>query len=329
MDTRHLPMEEDHGEAERWFMRLQMPDCSPADRAAFARWRLASPSNAAAYAQVEQIFQHSALAAGDPRLQAASRAARVRLAHDRKPRRLRWAIPLASAALLLLAVGIGWRWWDTPQPVQHYATAVGEQRSLTLDDGSRVLLDTDSSLAVRYSRRQRELLMERGQAQFTVVSQRQRPFVVKAGTGTVHAVGTRFQVRRGEEMIQVTLLEGVVEVRDAADANGKARVTRLAPGEQMDFGGQLWRKRSIDLDVANGWTQGQLVFRRRPLQEVVDEMNRYSAVKIRLGDPSLQTLQISGQFYGKDQASLIQALELGWSLHAERTTADRIILSRD
>lgn len=327
MDTRHLPQEEDRGEAERWFMRLQMPDCTPADRAAFAQWRLASPTNAAAYAQVERIFQHAASVAIDPRLQAASRAALTRLAHERKGRRLRWAIPLASAAVLLLAVGVGWRWWNPAQPERHFATTVGEQHALTLDDGSRVLLDTDSSLAVRYSRKRRELLLERGQAQFTVVPQPQRPFVVEAGSGAVRAVGTRFQVRKRADAVQVTLLEGVVEV-SAPAAGGEARVARLAAGEQMDFGGLVWQKRSIDLDVANGWTQGQLVFRRRPLQEVVEEMNRYSAVKLRLGDPSLETLQISGQFYGKDQASLIQALELGWSLRAEHSTADQIVLRR-
>src|SRR3546814_584811 len=262
-------------------------------------------------------------------MRAAARVARERMA--RKHRRggvLRWAVSLASAAVLVLALGVGWRTWNPAQPEQHYATAVGERRTLTLDDGSIALLDTDSALTVRYSRLRREVVLERGQAQFTVAPQPKRPFLVHTDLGTVRAVGTEFQVRRRASGVEVMLMKGVVEV-SAAAGDGAPRVAMLAPGEQLDFDAAgRWDRRSFDPETAKDWTEGQLVFRSRPLAEVAAEMNRYNTVKIQLGQPALNELKISGQFYSNDPASLIQALELGWSLRAERPSADEIVLYR-
>ncbi|MDH5835347.1 FecR family protein [Luteimonas kalidii] len=323
------PPQTERNQAERWFMRMQMGNCTSADRAACARWRLEDPAHAAAYAEVERVFQLAKRAGEDPRLRAAARLARERL--QRKRRRggvLRWTLSLASAAVLVLALGIGWRSWNPPQPEEHYATAVGERRTLTLDDGSVALLDTDSSLAVRYSRLRREVVLERGQAQFTVASQPKRPFLVHTGLGTVRAVGTEFQVRRRSSGVEVMLIKGVVEI-SAATGDDAPRVATLAPGEQLDFDAAgRWDKRSFDPESAKSWTEGQLVFRSRPLAEVAAEMNRYNTVKIRLGQPALDELKISGQFYSNDPASLIQALELGWSLRAERSSTDEVVLYR-
>src|SRR3546814_16633821 len=98
-------------------------------------------------------------------MRAAARVARERMA--RKHRRggvLRWAVSLASAAVLVLALGVGWRTWNPAQPEQHYATAVGERRPMTLDAGSIALPDTDSPLTVPSSRLRRGGVLERGPA---------------------------------------------------------------------------------------------------------------------------------------------------------------------
>ena len=314
-------------EAERWFMRLQMRDCSNADRAACARWRLADPAHAAAYTEVEHIFQLAGHAGADPRLRVAARMARERMERKRRRRGAwRWVASLSGAAVVVLALAIGWHTWNPAQPEQHFATAVGERRTLTLDDGSVALLDTDSALTVRYSRLRRDVTLERGRAQFSVAHQPQRPFLVHTDLGTVRAIGTHFQVRKRADSVEVMLMEGVVEV-SAATGDGKTRVTTLAPGEQLDLDADgRSNKHAFDAAIARSWTEGQLVFRNRPLAQVVEEMNRYNTVKIRLGQPALNELKISGQFYGNDPASLIQALELGWSLHAERPSADEIVL---
>lgn len=318
-------------QAERWLARLHADDCGPAEQAAFERWRAASPEHATAYRRADRLHQRAASLRGDPLLQAATRNARIHTARARERRASwRWGVSLAAAASLLVAVGaFGWYAWNPAEPEQRYATAVGEKRSLQLEDGSTVLLDTDSAITVQYRRKQRDVVLQQGQAQFTVASQAARPFTVHAHGGAVSAIGTRFQVRAERASVRVTLLEGKVRVSGPAPVSGAVPAAMLAPGEQLSYGDDgRWDRQPADLEVAQGWIQGELVFRNRPLREIVDEMNRHSNVKLRLGDASLHDLPISGVFYDNNQKSLIRALEHGWSLRAEPVVDGEIVLSR-
>lgn len=327
-----LPPQERHrrAQAARWLARLQAGDCTAAERAACRRWQAADPANAAAYAQMEALHRHSAELGQDPERRAVANALRARSARRARRRRLgRWGLSLSAAAALVLAVGLGWRHWDPAQPERTYASAVGEQRTFTLDDGSRLLLDTDSAVRVRYSRQQRRVELQRGQAQFTVAKAPERPFTVQAGAASVRAVGTQFQVRRYPDGVRVNLLEGAVEVTAPPPTPEAApRTATLAPGEQLtlDTHGQ-WVRHPLDREMAEGWTRGELVFRQTPLAQLVDEMNRYTPVKLRLADPALRDIRLSGVFYGSDQASLVDALEQVWSLRTERR-GDEIIVRR-
>ncbi len=318
-------------QAERWITRLHSDDCGPAERAEFERWRSASTEHASAYESAARLHQQAASLRGDPLLQAAARNARIHTARARE-RRASWrrGLSLAVAATLVVAVvGLGGYAWNPAQPEQRYATGVGEKRSLRLDDGSVVLLDTASAITVRYRRKQRDVVLEQGQAQFTVASQPSRPFIVHARGGTVRAVGTRFQVRADPAWVQVTLLEGKVQVNAPVPRPGPDHSAVLVPGEQLRYGEQgQWERYATDLEVAQGWIQGELVFRNRPLGEIVGEMNRHTVVQLRLADPSLRDLPISGVFYDNNQQSLIRALERGWSLQAVQASSDEIVLQR-
>lgn len=325
-----LPTAGDH-EAERWFARMQNPDCGWEERLACRRWQAASPSHAAAYARVEALYRASREFGLHPQYRGAARAARARAEREGRRRRgRRMAGSLGLAAMLVLALGIGWYRWDPAQPERRYATAVGERRSLTLGDGSVVELDTDSAVTVRYNRRQRSLVLTQGRAQFDVAHAPERPFTVQAGEGSVRAVGTRFQVRRQREAVQVTLLEGVVAVSAPDPAAADAvRTATLIAGQALQFGPHgVWVRDRADLDAAQGWTRGELRFRQRPLHELLEEANRYAPVKVRIADPSLKGMPVSGVFSSSDQASLLQALEHVLPVRAERVSANEIVLDR-
>lgn len=330
MSTDRLNQSRDRGDqAEYWYQRVHAVDCTREEHARFKQWQDESPEHVAAYARTEHLYHRAADLRLDPQWRAAGQAARRRTAQAASRRRsLQWG--LSIAAMLVLTIGIGWRLWDPAQPEQHYATATGERRNVILEDGSSIVLDTDSALSVHYSRKHRNLVLQRGQAQFSVTKAPDRPFVVQAGGGAVRAVGTQFQVRKRDSHIQVTLLEGVVTVAaTAVTPNASVRTATLAAGEQLSFDdARLWQKASVNLEAAKGWTHGELVFERRPLAEMIDEMNRYTTAKIRLGDPSLRDLRVSGAFYDNDQESLIGALEMGWSLRAERVSDKEIVLHR-
>lgn len=316
----------DDGRAEAWVARLDSPECTAQERAQFQDWLDESPAHLEAYVQAERAHQLAARLAGDEMLQA---AARIAWRASRDSARPRWWAPAALAASLLVATVVGIGWLRTPAPLpagERYATAVGEQRWLRLADGTRVLLDTDSAIVARFGEDRREIEVDRGRVQFQVAADPQRPFSVKAGRGTIRDIGTTFQVSKADSAVNVGLIEGAVEVTGAA---AQARST-LSPGQQLNYDGEgrLGAPEPLDLAVAQAWPDGDLVFKNRRLDALLSEMNRYSATKLRLAEPGLGDITVSGVFHIGDQASLLQALERGWSLQSERSADGDIVLRR-
>jgi len=308
-------------EAERWWARIQSGHCSAEERAAHARWCAADTRHAQAWAQVQALAAHTSSLRLQPRYRDAARQLRER-ASQRGMRRQQWRRQIGMAAALLLVAVVGWYGWEPAYPVQQFATGTGERRDVLLDDGSRLLLDTDSQVSVQFSRWQRHLVLLRGQAEFTVAHARFRPFVVEAGAGQVRALGTRFQVRRDAQRVQVALLEGRVRVTGS-------RQDDLSAGEQVAFdASSLWIRSTVDMEAAQGWPQGKLIFRDRPLSDLVAEMNRHTPVKLRIADPSLNALTFSGTFKQDDQASLLMALERVWSIQARTGSSGEVELVR-
>lgn len=314
--------------AQRWFARLLAPDCSVEERAEFEQWRTADPLHAAIYQGIEDIWRRSVALRDDVAIAAALREARRPVSVRRGPG---WGITLSIAASLMLVVGFLFRQQLIPDnaPVVRYATAMGEQRTMTLEDGSVVVIDTASELLVRYGRSERTLTLQKGRADFQVHPNPQRPFVVHAANGTVTATGTQFQVQVERGIGMVTLLEG--KVRVAASEERAAPTVTLTPGQHvaMTRGTLGPRQQLSDTDLAStrGWTEGNLVVKDTPLAQVVEQMNQYSRTKLRLEGMELGEIPVSGVFKVGDQQSLAMALEYGWSVHAEHTS-DEIVLRK-
>ena len=298
MDARNkeLPLEE----AARWSARLAAPDCSPRDRAEFDRWRQSSPASAEAYVAVQRAADSiEKLAAQDWRLQELTEQAYAmgRAQSDRPERQQRrWAVPAALAASLLIifiGVQLGVQ-FIKPPPVTAYENSSVQQQSITLEDGSVVHMDLGSRIKVLMTAKQRRIDMVAGRALFIVTHDANRPFTVFAGAARTTALGTRFQVARTDENVVITLAEGSVVVAGTTAAQGWQE--RLIPGEQLDVShdASSRMRRTVDPLVATSWSRGRLVFRATPLTEAVEEVNHYSVKKLRIGDPSLTTLSVSG-----------------------------------
>ncbi len=319
------PMEEAASrEARRWYARLLSSDCSSGERAAFERWREADPRNAAAYARVDGLMGRVDELRDDWGIRVAARDA---LRTAPAGRRRKKAASLAVAAAMVLAVGLGlFRLQERKVEVEHHATGVGEQRRVDLADGTALLLDTASAVDVRYSRGERRVALTAGRAEYQVAHDAGRPFVVEALGGTTTALGTRFQTDLRDGRVVVSLLEGSVAVEGPV---ARRRLT-LAAGEQLayDAGGTLWSRAPMRREAALGWTQGKLVFEDAPLTELLAEVNRYTDAKLRIADPAIETLRISGTFQANDQESLLLALQGIWGIQAQRSSPGEIVLSR-
>ena len=329
--TRIAPSSRDPGSAplsaEEWLARLLSPDSGAHDSEVFERWRVADPEHAAAYAEAERIHRNAAQLSGDPLLRAAARAARLDTARQRSLRRRRgWLLGVGIAASVLLTLGLIMHGGDAAATTQHYANAIGLPQTLQLADGTRLRLDAESAVTVRLGAAQRVATLEHGRVEFAVAHDPQRPFLVRAAGTTIRDIGTVFQVSRDRDGVTVGLLKGKVAV--SGRSGDQPWTSELEPAQQLhiDARGVAGAVAPLDLASAQGWTQGELAFRDRRLGDLLDEMNRYSNTQLRLGDPSLAALQVSGSFHAGDQDALAKALARGWQLRVVRTAANELTL---
>lgn len=174
-------------------------------------------------------------------------------------------------------------------------TRVGEIRTLKLADGSTVTLDTDSSIVVRISETSRDVHLVRGRARFDVAADAERPFRVEAGDRSVSALVTTFDIGLETGGVRVSLYRGQADVTSASPEDRGGAVTRLSAGECLSGSGA---KASVGrLHQGSGqWISGMLSFDGTPLAEVLEQTNRYSETKIRLGTPALGSLRVTGAF---------------------------------
>ena len=216
---------------------------------------------------------------------------------------------IAAAAAALLAVG-GTLWQTSRGPAvdaRSYATAAGQRDSITLSDGTRVLLGPSSrvDVAAGYGRDTRDVSLT-GEAYFEVVHNGAHPFTVHAGEATVRDVGTRFVVRHDAgSAVEVAVTEGVVDV-----SAGAARV-RLARGDRgaLDAAGRLSAARAAVADADVAWTRGRLVFADAPLARVRADLRRWYGLEIAL-DPALEARHVTASFEGDTPAHVLEVLGL-------------------
>lgn len=280
-----------NAEASAWLARLHGPRGDDVE-GALQDWLRADPAHQEAFERATELWDILPGAA----------------AFDAEPRRStsRRFVPLAIAASLAVLAGAGAMTAFLNQPLT-FDTQTGEQRTAALDDGSRISLNTDSHVTVKFARDERAVSLERGEAMFDVAHDAARPFVVRAGDEQIKALGTSFVVRRDGDRVRVTLLSGKVEVARVGERSRVLAV--LAPGERVsatpDTVPVLDRP---SLDAITAWRRGELRFRDTPLSEAVAEVNRYGRQRVIVNDARLASLPISGVFATDDPAEFAAAV---------------------
>jgi transmembrane sensor len=231
-----------------------------------------------------------------------------------------------AAAAAVLVVAVATVLWTMRRPaLQVVSTAVGQQRHMLLADGSQVTLNTNTLLAVNFTRERRDIYLRRGEAHFDVVHDSARPFFVHAGDAVIRDVGTQFEVRlQSAQDVDVLVNEGRVEVRgpEAASGEGSSNagsqgadtgwVRALSAGEQLLISGphpQVTAVSPQQVADALAWRDGALVFQGEPLSQAIAEVGRYTHAHIVLTGPQVASLRISGRFRTDDVPGFFQALQ--------------------
>lgn len=314
-------------EALNWIERTEAPDFTDEEGDAFRAWFAASEDNRAAY---ESFL--SMIGAVRAAHETAAPALGLESSSSDAGASFPWSLISGMAAVLMLCAGIGlWAVLSGGAEGIRYVTAVGEQRVVTLEDGSAVTLNTASEIRVFYSERRRRVDLVKGQAAFDVASEPARPFQAYTDDGMIMALGTIFDVRRRAGETVFTLVEGsaLVGDRDAADGwrRWRARlddgrlprdVVLLAPGEQVRaLGAETLSEAALsdvtaaNVDHAMLWQEGLVVFNSVSLTEAVEEMNRYSKTRLTLAedDAALRAFSISGRFDVGDPQAFAENLQ--------------------
>jgi transmembrane sensor len=322
MSLSTVPSEEAKAQAADWFARLNRRDVSSADMEAFRLWRKA-PGHKEAYDAVDAFWRKSQALQDDPDMKAALADAVARTSPSAPPRRpMRLGYGLAFGVLLLAAAGGGYALWAPAT----YATAVGEQRTVRLADGSTLTLDTGSKALVRLGKARREIELVRGQAMFEVAHDAARPFTVTAGETAVTALGTRFDVRRDGAGATVTLVKGSVEVREGDGAT--PRVWRLSPGQMVRTTAPAPQPVKIDAAAATSWTTGRLEFHDVALGAAVAEFNRYERRRIELAQGPWTQDRVSGVFDVDDTETFVRSIAELHDLQVSHPSKSVIRLAR-
>jgi transmembrane sensor len=298
--------------AADWLVRLQSPDLEDDDAVAFDGWLSAHPANLQAYDDVLAVTLELQDAA--PAIGKAFEDGHVhRRVSRRSPAPARgWLIAggLAAAAAVAVAVMPFAGLQTAGSAPETYDTAKGEHRTIKLADGSTIELNAGSSLSVALAPRERHVTLTEGEAVFDVAPDKTRPFLIAAGDRNVRVVGTRFDVRRRAGELTVSVERGLVEVNPAEGASGHG--FRLRPGQRLDHveGAAEVQLSAVDPAQVGGWRTGRLIYRDRPLSEVVADLNQQFAKPIAIEDASLAQTRVSGVLVVDDQAAVIRRLAL-------------------
>lgn len=309
-------------EAADWLARLNRPD-GELHRADFEQWYNASPEHAAAYNRLAALFEVAGGASRPPA--AAAGVAEKREAFFHGPGRYALAAAVAIVALLTCVLVFARGTVPGPQAemqVASFAAPTAGARRVVLADGSEVLLSPGSALDVAIGADERRLRLVRGEARFSVAHE-PRPFIVSAGGAEVVARGTRFVVALARGRATIALLEGRVDVSYLPSTGGsdRRRIARLEPGQRLVVEPPAPVSPALGEEPAAqrpAPASAMLEFDDTPLGEAVETVNRNGGSAIRLGEPALSRLRITGAFRRGDSAGFADSVAAAFRLEVER-----------
>lgn len=226
-------------------------------------------------------------------------------------------------------------------PERLFETAIGEQSTVNLTDGSQVILNTNSLVRVKYTQQHRLVTLERGEIHVRVADDKSRPLSVIAGENIIQAVGTEFNIEISDDRkIELVVTEGRVLVGvhrppEAAAEESEPAVLPLSSvtvgaGEELILGSddeQVTEVSPVELEVKLSWQSGNLVFRGESLEDAVEEIGRYTSVEFVILDDDLRKVRIAGLFKAGDVDGLLAALRENFDIAYQRTDERIVLLS--
>jgi transmembrane sensor len=282
-----------------WFVRLRGTASDGAAEAAFRAWLAADPRHEAEFRHLETLWNSK------PFLDAVKTLPVDKFALMR-PRSRFPMRAAAMAASVLLAVG-GWQYPALKIAFQaDFVTATGGQTTVPLPDGSTMMLNTGTAVALDFDAGKRHIRLLRGEAFFDVVHDAAHPFTVSGQYGAVEVLGTAFSVRTGADEDEVVLERGRVQVLCLCENQGKAE---LAPGEAVSItASAVSPVHAADPSTALAWRDGRIIFENARFGTVLQELRRYHRGPIMVADERVNLMVVTGNYRLDDVEGALRTL---------------------
>jgi transmembrane sensor len=332
-------------QAREWLIRMDGDEAlSVSDREALREWMSRSASHREELIRICKLWSQASI------LTELAACLPPPATEQRTSRRMRWVATVAVAASVVLTsvILVRWNLQRLDEAVNGiYGTALGQQKTISLSDGCSVQLNTDSEVQITYSSTSRKVRLLQGEAIFSVKHDPKRAFEVYAADSVVRAVGTAFAVHLEGSKVDVTVTKGIVDVIEASSTQTREtrkpveaiptpahRLGRLKAGEMTQFSSgtdhiEVLRLAEPELQRRMAWRDGYLAFSGEPLIEVIEQMNRYSAVTLGIGDPKLASIAIGGRFRIGDLDAILDALHTNFGIQARHVDEQNIELEFD
>ncbi len=254
-----------------WAVRSQGTAFREADIVALTEWLEASDDHADAYRRAIGVWIDAGEAVETTPVDNV-----IHLSSRPAPKRrslLGWGVGGAVAASIAAVVGVS-LYMTQPVPAETYTTAKGERRAITLADGTKLMLNTDSQISVAMGRSRREVTLMRGEVSVEVAADAKRPFTLDTEDLRISDIGTEFNVLRQDDAVQVTVKSGMVSLKPAAA--GSQALTVQAGQQGVHRNGALTSLlQNADPQQAFAWRTSHAIYRDQPLSLVVKDLNRY------------------------------------------------------
>lgn len=327
MKAHDWPSAAARADAAAWVARLHGPNRTKDVEAGLRRWLADDPQHPVAFEMMTETWEKSARLRRRPIETVASWEAvgfRLRFSNA--------AFAIVATAVVAVIGTLFYLHTDV------ITTGVGEFRTLTLQDGTRVFMDSSTRLSVHYEKTERQVRLVSGEAFFDVAANPRRPFIVRASGHLIRDLGTKFDVRSDTRGFAVTLVEGKVTVspisagpdggalRDADAPSLQAlpppeqpRAFALSAGERLTFTSTgVSRIDHPPLGIVTAWERGQVVLDNTSLADAVAEMNRYSQQKIVLQSAAANSIHVSGVFQAGDSQNFAAAVARTYHMRASQ-----------
>jgi len=269
----------------------------------------------------------------------------------------RWHLAIAAslfAVMLLGAAQFVYPLFGTAHPSANviamhasYQTAIGETNVIRLPDNSKLTLNTNSFVQVKYTQNARIIELQRGEINIEVAHNKARPLSVIASGKVIQAVGTAFNVNLKAKLVELIVTNGRVLVADKPKADTSDNETLLqatqklpessvavSKGEKADLSLTGQRKANVvnvdpaDIAASLSWRTGNLIFRGESLQDAMAEISRYTNISFELAnDEKLKQVKVAGMFKTGDVNGLLAVLQHNFHINHKRLGHNKIQLS--